>query len=80
MNIEKGIAWSISGQLIDAYAHAYTMHTWRQACLCDKGSNSVVLALGFESAISIRYGAEPAVQDREKRMEGKRGGMIGDGR
>jgi len=38
MNIEKGIAWSISGQKIDAYA--YPMHTWRQTCRGDKGSDS----------------------------------------
>jgi len=72
MNIEKGIAWSISGQKIDAYA--YTMHTWRQTCRGEKAPTlAPVLALGirFESAISIRYGAELSVQEREKRMEGK---------
>jgi hypothetical protein len=41
---------------------------------------ALVLALGFESAISIRPGAKLAVQEREKRMEGKGRGMIGEDR
>ena len=41
---------------------------------------ALALGIGFESAISIRYGAELSVQEREKRMEGKVKGMLGDGR